>query len=169
MAVGATEICGTAPQEKGGLMENFENETVIVNASQYRSIMKLQTVEEQRDAFRLLILQGLEGRRQESGNISIDILLEMAIGAQISAKQRYERSVMNGAKGGRKSTVDRNQVLDLKDRGYTRKQIADELECSERTVSRIFSMDDAPREPEEAPLPKAEPLPDDDYDDDTPF
>lgn len=74
----------------------FKNENMTFSASQYCAVMKLKTVEERAEAFKLLILQGLEGRKQRSENVAIDILLEMSMSYQASAWQRYERALANG-------------------------------------------------------------------------
>ena len=55
-----------------------------------------------------------------------------------NAKERYDKAIANGSKGGAPQKVDRQQVIDLRNKGYTQKQIADELGCTERTIRNIL-------------------------------
>lgn len=53
------------------------------------------------------------------------------------AQKRYQASVENGKKGGRPKTVDEHKIRELKERGLTDKQIAEELKCSISSVEKV--------------------------------
>ena len=55
------------------------------------------------------------------------------------AKDRYEKSIENGKKGGRPKKFDEQQMLELKRKGMSNKDIAARMGCSVRTVERTFS------------------------------
>lgn len=55
------------------------------------------------------------------------------------AKQRYDKSVENGKRGGRKKEISREKVKELKDKGYTNKDIAEELNCSVSAIEKIIA------------------------------
>lgn len=54
-----------------------------------------------------------------------------------AAKDRYNAAVENGKKGGRPQKVDRDKVIELKLKGFTNSQIAQQLVCSVSTVEKI--------------------------------
>lgn len=55
-----------------------------------------------------------------------------------SAQERYQKAVDNGKLGGRPATIDKNKILELKLQGLTDKAIADELQCSVKTIQRAL-------------------------------
>lgn len=55
-----------------------------------------------------------------------------------NARNRYDKAVTDGSKGGAPQKVDRQQVIDLYEAGNTQQQIAKELSCSERTIRNIL-------------------------------
>ena len=65
--------------------------------------------------------------------------LEQTITSISKAKDRYTAAVENGKKGGRKQTIDRDKVLELKAKGNTNKAIAEELGCSVSSIEKIVS------------------------------
>ena len=62
---------------------------------------------------------------------------EQSITSISAAKTRYQAAIENGKKGGRKKSIDDTKVMDLKEKGYTNKQIAEELKCSVSSVEKI--------------------------------
>lgn len=64
---------------------------------------------------------------------------EQTITSIHKAKDRYTAAIENGKKGGRKATIDRNKVIELKEQGLTNKQIADNLNCSVSSIEKIVA------------------------------
>lgn len=64
---------------------------------------------------------------------------EQSITSISAAKTRYQAAIENGKKGGRKKSIDDTKVMDLKEKGYTNKQIAEELKCSVSSVEKIVA------------------------------
>lgn len=62
--------------------------------------------------------------------------LDSAFSSIGSAKVRYEKSKIDGGKGGRKRLeIDMDKVLELIEEGYTYSQIADVFGCSKNTIA----------------------------------
>lgn len=80
---------------------------------------------------------GIDGEKDDT-NPYIDMMLTLIAPNIIAAKDRYTASVENGKKGGRPQTIDQNKVAQLREQGNTQKQIAKELECSDRQVRNIL-------------------------------
>lgn len=60
-----------------------------------------------------------------------------------SAKKRREASVTNGTKGGRPKKYSVEDMLDLRSKGLSLQDIADNLGCSVKTVQRTLALADA--------------------------
>ena len=56
-----------------------------------------------------------------------------------SAKKRREASVGNGTRGGRPKKYSITDMLDLRDKGLSLQEIADNLGCSVKTVQRTLA------------------------------
>lgn len=63
---------------------------------------------------------------------------EQAMTSIYSSKEKYNKSVENGKKGGAPRKYDHDLIVELKRQGLTNKQVAEELGCSEITVSRAL-------------------------------
>jgi DNA-binding NarL/FixJ family response regulator len=59
-----------------------------------------------------------------------------------SSTERYNAAIKGGSRGGRPTTHDPELIKELRSRGMTHQQIADELGCSVRTVQRALTDDD---------------------------
>lgn len=59
-----------------------------------------------------------------------------------NSKIRYARMIVNGEKGGRPREIDYEQVFELKEKGYTQKEIGRILNASEKQISRILNNKD---------------------------
>jgi hypothetical protein len=53
-----------------------------------------------------------------------------------AAKDKYNASVENGKKGGRPKKINKEEVAELKNEGYTNQKVADALNCSLSSVKR---------------------------------
>lgn len=120
-------------------MENYVNDAAVIPYSVFESIEMLPNDTDKALAYRTLISNNLKDEFNLTGNSMIDIILTMARPNQISSAQRYKKAIENGAKGGRPPTVDRKQVITLRESGYTQNQIAEEVGCSIRTVRNILA------------------------------
>lgn len=119
-------------------------DAAVFYRSELLSIFELETVEQREEAFRLFAMQALFEQTQKSDNEdqakarSVNTILRMAFQSQISRNRRHEAAINSGEKGGRPQTVDRAAVWRLREKGFTHRQIADELNCAPKTVQRIL-------------------------------
>lgn len=113
-------------------IENF-----VSYASFLEAIEKLPTEEDKAKAALALLRLGHTGEWRTEGNILIEMLLTLAAPNIIAAKNRYSKAVEKGSRGGRPK-VDRVKIAQLKEEGLTSEEIADEMGCSTKTVSRAL-------------------------------
>lgn len=66
------------------------------------------------------------------------VLLIMAKPAIESAESRYNNAVENGRKGGRPSTINHEEVIELHNHGVTPTQIAEKLHLNRDSVKSII-------------------------------
>lgn len=64
---------------------------------------------------------------------------EQAITSISAAKDRYSAQIENGKKGGRKPSIDKEKVLELKQQGLTNTKIQGEMGCSVSSVEKIIA------------------------------
>lgn len=122
-------------------MHTFEDvfmqhkESMVLYESTFKAIeLLLQDDASWREAMTGLLRYGFYGEQPKSDNPLIQALWVQALPAMKSAKERYERSVINGKKGGRPSQVTIEKIMQLKEQGKTNKEIANICGCSEKTV-----------------------------------
>jgi uncharacterized protein (DUF433 family) len=72
----------------------------------------------------------------------IDIVNGMCRDLIDSAKKRREASISNGTKGGRPKKYSVEDMLDLRNKGLSPQDIADNLGCSVKTVQRALAAAD---------------------------
>ena len=72
----------------------------------------------------------------------IDIVNGMCRDLIDSAKKRREASIGNGTKGGRPKKYSVEDMLDLRNKGLSPQDIADNLGCSVKTVQRALAATD---------------------------
>ena len=83
-----------------------------------------------------IIQYGLNGE-YDTSNIIVNGLMQQTIFAIDQAQERYDKSRENGAKGGRpKKGATADEIKELLSTGKTRKEVADILGISEKTISR---------------------------------
>ncbi len=56
-----------------------------------------------------------------------------------NATKRYQAASHGGSKGGRKSTYDKDLIIELKKEGLTNAEVAAKVGCSAKTVSRYWN------------------------------
>lgn len=63
--------------------------------------------------------------------------LEQIITSIDNAKNKYNRAIENGKKGGRPKGIDEARIKELKEQGLTNREVAEQLGCSEKSVERV--------------------------------
>lgn len=118
-------------------MEEFKNKAFVCYGSFYGAIKDLpDDVELQ--CYRALMEYGLNGTYQ-SDNTIVNSLMSAFIPNIDAAQDRYDKAVESGKRGGRPSSINKDEVQELKAEGKTQKQIAEMLGISERTVQRHWN------------------------------
>lgn len=114
-------------------MSDYKSSMVFYESA-YLAIKCLPTIELQLEAYEGLMKYGFYGEEPESDNPFVKMFFIQAIPSMKCAKQRYEKAVENGSKGGRPTSVTDENVMKLKEEGKTNKEIAAILGCSEKNV-----------------------------------
>lgn len=114
-------------------MENTKTSMVFYESA-YAAINYLPTTELKWEAAQGLLNYGFYGIEPESDNPFVNMIYVQAIPSMRNAKQRYEKAVDNGKKGGRPTEISTEQIMQMKKDGMTNKQIAEQLGC---TVSNV--------------------------------
>lgn len=112
-------------------MSNENTKTSMVfYESAYAAINYLPTIELKWEATQGLLNYGFYGIEPESDNPFVNMIYVQAIPSMRNAKQRYDKAVDNGKKGGRPTEVSTEEIMQMKQEGMTNKQIAAKLGCS---------------------------------------
>lgn len=116
-------------------MSNENTKTSMVfYESAYAAINYLPTVELKWEATQGLLNYGFYGIEPESDNPFVNMIYVQAIPSMRNAKERYDKAVNNGKKGGRPTEVCTEEIMQMKQEGMTNKQIAAKLGCSVSNV-----------------------------------
>lgn len=118
-------------------MENFKNNAFVFYSSFEKAISEWSE-DIQFQCYKALISYGLNGT-YESDNQVVNSLMSVFIPNINAAQSRYDRAVENGKRGGRPSSISKEEIQELKAEGKTQKQIAEMLGLSERTVQRYWN------------------------------
>ena len=108
----------------------------------------LDTLEEDRDinyvnaVARAIIKFGLYGDCMTPDESIVRRVDAVCSDLMNSTKSRYANAVANGKQGGRPMRFDPKIIRDLKDKGLSQQEIADQLGCSLKTVQRALSSED---------------------------
>ena len=112
-------------------MSNKNTKTSMVfYESAYAAINYLPTTELKWEATQGLLNYGFYGIEPESDNPFVSMIYVQAIPSMRNAKERYDKAVDNGKKGGRPTEVSTEEIMQMKQEGMTNKQIAAKLGCS---------------------------------------
>lgn len=114
-------------------MENYKSSMVIYESA-YLAINYLPNTETKWEAIEGLLKYGFYGEIPESNNPFINMIYVQAIPSMQNAKQRYEKAIENGAKGGRPTEVSTEHIIDMKKNGMTNKEISEQLGCSVKNI-----------------------------------
>lgn len=114
-------------------MKNYKESTVIYESA-YLAISYLPDDKTKWEAMEGLLKYGFYGEVPESDNPFVNMIYVQAIPSMRNAKQRYDKAVENGKKGGRPSEISTEEIISMKEYGMTNKQIAEKLGCSEKNI-----------------------------------
>lgn len=114
-------------------MENYKS-SVVIYESAYSAIEYLQDDTIKWEAIRGLLRYGFYGEAPESDNPLVNMIYVQAIPSMQSAKQRYDKAVANGKKGGRPADVPTEEIITMKSNGMTNKQIAEKMGCTTKNI-----------------------------------
>lgn len=115
-------------------------ESMIIYESAYLAICYLPDDEMKWEAIEGLLRYGFYGEQPKSENHFINMIYVQALPSMQSAKERYEKAIENGKKGGRPTTISTEKILQMKQEGMTNKQVAENLGCSVKNIeNRITS------------------------------
>lgn len=121
------------------MAKNYVSDAVVINSSTYDSVQFFD--DKTRLAFYdAFILSGLMDETMYSGVSAADAFITLLRPTQVATAKRHTSAVENGRKGGENNPHDEKftieEILVLKGRGYTNRQIADTLKCSYSTVQK---------------------------------
>lgn len=118
-------------------MEDFKNNAFVFYGSFEKAISEWSE-DIQFQCYKALINYGLNGT-YESDNQVVNSLMSVFIPNIDAAQNRYDKAVESGKRGGRPSSISKEEIQELKAEGKTQKQIAEMLGISERTVRRYWN------------------------------
>ena len=114
-------------------MNNYKNSMVIYESA-YLAINYLPDDKMKWEAMEGLLKYGFYGEIPESENPFINMIYVQAIPSMQNAKQRYEKAVENGRKGGKPTDVSTEEIIEMKKNGMTNKQVAEQLGCTIKNI-----------------------------------
>ena len=89
-----------------------------------------------------IIYYGVTGEMTTDDPVIVGTVTGMCAALIDKSKKRYNTCVANGKKGGRPKSYSIDDMLDLRDKGLSVQDIADNLGCSVKTVQRALANDD---------------------------
>lgn len=111
-------------------------ESMVIYESAYKAINYLPDVAMKWEAIEGLMKYGFYGEEPESDNPFINMVYVQAIPSMRSAKERYEKAVENGKKGGRPTDIKDEDIIKYKSEGKTNKEIADIFGVTEKAIEK---------------------------------
>jgi uncharacterized protein (DUF433 family) len=118
----------------------MEKESMVIYKSIISAIDLLPDAEQKWEAIKGITDFGFYDKKPESENPIINMIYIQAIPSLRGAKDRYEKAVEDGKKGGRPAEVSTEKIIQMKNEGMTNKQIADAMGCTVKNIeNRITS------------------------------
>lgn len=90
-----------------------------------------------------IIYYGVTGEMTTDDPVIVGTVMGMCAALIDKSKKRYNTCVANGRQGGRPKKYSVDDMLDLRDKGLSLQDIADNLGCSVKTVQRTLALADA--------------------------
>lgn len=100
------------------------------------SIEQLPTEEDKRRVALAILRYGTSGEITDDDNLYCRLILPLVSVGIDKAKDRYNKAIENGKKGGRAKQFSNEEIAELKKQGLTNKQVAEKMGCCEKTVER---------------------------------
>lgn len=119
-------------------MSNMKKNSALIYEGTYQAINYIPDADAQLEAYRGIIEYGLYGTEPYSENPFVNMVYVQAIPYLNKARERYQKAVESGKKGGRPTQIDKEKVQELKESGLSLKEIAAELGVPENTVKSIL-------------------------------
>lgn len=124
-------------------MSNFKKNSALIYEGTYQAINYLPDADAQLEAYRGIIEYGLYGTEPHSENPFVNMVYVQAIPYLNKARERYQKSVENGKKGGRPAQIDKARVQALRESGLSIRDIAAEMGTTENTIKSILHREGA--------------------------
>lgn len=109
------------------------NNSTITLESTWAAMQNLSE-KEQFEILKLLMNYSFYEEEIKTDNPLVNMVILQALPNLNGARQRYNKAVKNGKKGGRPVQYDTETIVKLTKSGYTQSQVAQELGCSIGTV-----------------------------------
>ena len=93
---------------------------------------------------RAIIQYGINGEIESTDPTILSRVEAVCSDLMQSSNARYNAAIQGGSRGGRPITHNPELIKELKTRGLTHQQIAEELGCSVRTVQRALDVKEEP-------------------------
>lgn len=122
-------------------MSSIKKNSALIYEGTYQAINYLPDADAQLEAYRGIIEYGLYGTEPHSDNPIVNTVYAQAIPCLNKARERYQKAVENGRKGGRPAKINRESVRALKENGRNIKEIAAEMGTTENTIKSIIYRD----------------------------
>ena len=90
-----------------------------------------------------IIYYGVTGEMTTDDPVIVGTVMGMCAALIDKSKKRYNTCVANGRQGGRPKKYSVEDMIDLRDKGLSLQDIADNLGCSVKTVQRALALADA--------------------------
>lgn len=114
----------------------MKKDSAIIYESVYKTIELIPDTELKWEAIKGILRYGFYGEELSSDNPLVEMVYTSAFPSLRNAVERYERAVENGKKGGRPTEVSTEKIIQMKNKGMTNKQIADETGCSIKNIEK---------------------------------
>lgn len=112
----------------------MEKESMVIYKSIISAIDLLPDAEQKWEAIKGVTDFGFYDKKPESENPIINMIYIQAIPSLRGAKDRYDKAVEDGKRGGRPAEVSIEKIIQMKNGGMTNKQIAEKTGCSVKNI-----------------------------------
>lgn len=111
-------------------------ESMVLYESAYKAINFLPDDKMKWEAIEGLMKFGFYDLEPESDNSLLKMIFTQAVPSMKTAKERYEKAVENGKKGGRPTKASTDEILEMKNKGMSNEEIATETGLTPEAVKK---------------------------------